>query len=58
MGDVLPNATSWMEMMKIYKRWCDPSILHMHYDWGWHGMPKIGIENPLKQVGHKNWQIY
>jgi hypothetical protein len=31
--------------MKIYKRWFDPLVLHMHDDWKWHGMLKIKIES-------------
>jgi hypothetical protein len=44
--------------MKIYKKWFDPPILHMHNDWRLHGMSKIGIKSPLKQVKHKNWHMY
>jgi len=42
----------------IYKKWFDPFVLHMHNDWRWHGMLKIGIESPLKQVEHKSWQLH
>jgi hypothetical protein len=49
-----PKTKTTTRKMKIYKRWFIPLILHMHNDWKWHGMSKIGIESPLKQIEHKN----
>ncbi len=55
----------WLEMqhhgwkrMKIYNKWFNLLILYMHNDWKWHGMTKLGIENPLKQPKQKSWKSY
>jgi hypothetical protein len=34
--------------MEIYKRWFDPSVLHMHDSWRRHEMPKIKDQESSK----------
>ncbi len=44
--------------MKIYKSWFSRLVLHMHNNWKWHGMTKLGIGNLLRQVKQRSWKPY
>jgi len=44
--------------MKTYKGLFDPPVAHMHDNSRRHGMPNIGIESPIKQVGENSWQLF
>ncbi len=47
-----------MEKDEIYKGWSDSPIVYMHDNWKRHGMLKIRIESPVKQVEQNSWQMF